>query len=134
MTDNLIAFIEARLADDETAARNAGGEVWDFTGVNCEVRTRERKGYGEFGRVVAYCRHGNPVQEDLALAIHIAQYDPDRALRKIAARRAVLNAYRTERERGFGGSGYTEGLEFALRHAAAVWDDHSDYREEWRPE
>lgn len=25
MTDNLIVFIEARLADDETAARNAGG-------------------------------------------------------------------------------------------------------------
>lgn len=135
MTDELTAFIEARLEDDETAAQNAGGEVWDFTGVNCEVRVREGgKCYGEFGRVVAYCRHGNPLTEDLALALHVAQHDPARALREAAAKRALVDAYQTERERGFGGSGFTEGLELALRHAAAAWGDHPDYREEWRPQ
>jgi hypothetical protein len=67
-------------------------------------------------------------------AQHIARHDPARVLREVAAKRAVLDAYRAERDGGFGGSGFTEGLEFTLRHAAVAWDDHPGYREEWRPQ
>lgn len=59
--------------------------------------------------------------------------DEDRVRREVAAKRAILAAWQTEQDHGFPGSGFTEGLEFALQCIAATWSDHADYRQEWRP-
>lgn len=124
--DDLIAFIVARLDDDELGARNAGGETWDFTGVNCEVRVREHKGYGEFGRVAAYCRHGS-AEEDLALAIHVAEHDPARVLRRVEWTRHMLNTISALAE------GQPSFAHCLLSELGAEWSDHPDYRQEWKP-
>jgi hypothetical protein len=58
----------------------------------------------------------------------------DRVRREVAAKRAILAAWQTEMDRGFPGSGFTEGLEFALRHLAAVYSDHDQYEPGWAPE
>lgn len=135
--DELIAFITARLDDDELAARNAGGEAWDFTGSLCEVRVREAD--GALGRIIAYCRHGNPLPDDLALAIHIGNSDPVRVLREVEAKREIVRQYCESRELLSERETYdlvrsaVGALRFAVVQLAAVWSDHPDYRQEWKP-
>jgi hypothetical protein len=142
----LIAFLSARLDEDELAARNAGGETWDFTGPDCKVRVREPD--GDLGRIIAYCRHGEPLNEDLALAIHIGHNDPARTLREIEIeieiRRARLRRYleqpswhlpegvrdTDERQRA---QIVKDVLDGEVREDAAVYSDHPDYRQEWKP-
>ena len=58
-----------------------------------------------------------------------------RVLREVEAKRAVLNAYvctdgdsPRDRDRG-----RWDGLHATVRHLAAVYSDHPDYRQEWKP-
>lgn len=139
----LTEFLAARLDDKELAARNAGAERWDFTGVNCEVRVREPD--GDLGRIIAYCRHGNPVQDDLALAIHIAEHDPARALREVEAKRAIVDRH-SPHQPAFGdlacdwcSEDVDDRPQIAkerwpcpdIRSLAAIWSDHPDYDPAW---
>jgi hypothetical protein len=100
---------------------------------------------------------GAPGPEEAA---HIARYDPARVLREVEAKRAILGMHSPTRPHpefgftypaaarfcGYCGPGDNWQAEqepdhypFALwpcRHArlvVAVWDDHPDYRPEWKP-
>jgi hypothetical protein len=66
----------------------------------------------------------------LAIADHIARFDPARVLKEAAAKRALLDAYEAAREAG-STVGYREGLRHALRSLASAYAGHDDYREEW---
>lgn len=110
----LVEFLEARLAEDEAAARDAsgGGEEsgWHET--------------EEFG-VQADVRHGRaeyPIVGFTPASAHIARHDPARVLREVDAKRRILAEFRA-----------FEMSEGTVRALASVYADHPDYRKEWRP-
>ncbi|MGW6743767.1 DUF6221 family protein [Streptomyces sp. NPDC055025] len=120
MTDDLVAFIRARLNEDEEIARRAGDSFRQI---------------GETGVIVA--TEGDRAEECASanwagVAEHIVAQDPARVLREIDAKRKTLD----DCEGIIVGWHYEESKEFAhdvLRNAALPYVDHADYREEWRP-
>jgi Family of unknown function (DUF6221) len=113
----LVAFCNARLDEDEAAARAAASGPW-----------MPRRG------------------PNAARVEHIARHDPARVLREVAANRAILEYY-VEPPNGFrtgnaevissaeGGSGRAAGvltvIEAIVLDLAAVWSDHPDYDSAW---
>ena len=129
--DDLIAFLNARLDEDEARAQAAAGE-WDDESARYEW-------------------------EDLpdATFAHARWHDPARVLREVEAKRAILTLHAlqvTKREQ-YAYSSYTgepipdeydgqcedcgwfdpeQGACLTLRHLASVYGDHPDYREDWQ--
>jgi hypothetical protein len=101
--DDLIAFIKARLDEDEANGRHALA-LWPSTHFTIDP--------GSLVIVEFHRRH-----------------DPDRDLREIAAKRAIL-AMDDDSE----GYAYSVAVSRAIVHLAAAWSDHPDYRAEWAPD
>jgi hypothetical protein len=138
----LVAFLQARLSEDEQAARAATPGPW----------TVDAKEYPETiyapGNVdvVAGGRWGGEasVFNSTEDAVHIARHDPARVLREIAAKRRLLALYveheRMDRETFEAEGEHARSLVSlraayfdAVRFHAAVYCDHPDYDESWRP-
>ncbi len=78
-------------------------------------------------------------------ARHIARHDPARVLREVEAKRAILAAHPRveslftecgtchESEEGWAATVPVQWPCSTVRHVAAVWSDHPDYRAEWKP-
>ncbi len=116
---DLIAFVSARLGEDEAAARLAAreGGTWkqDHPGSGAAISS--------LGGTVVY-DEGSP---DEYQAAHIARHNPARALREVAFKQAILGQYRTA-------AGWSsDNWPLSLRLLAAIWSDHPDYRQEWAP-
>jgi len=153
--DDLVAFLRARLGEDERVARDAAdadsgawfmGDKWNVYRAEDEARYDEDY-RGEENRLVVY---GNvkPQSE------HIARHDPARVLAEVAAKRAIVWAHEPVLLNGsplgkffedtvvcrscepeYGApTGHVHWPCLTLRHLAAVHADHPDYREEWRPD
>ena len=144
MTDDLAAFIAARLDEDEAAAKAALRGPWSIA---------ENEVWGT--QIIT--SDGSPVMPvyvegvtsaALSTAAHIARHDPDRLLRRqVPAMRAIL----AEHQRGAvldftcrtctdqdvsdpsSGEQYIDWPCPTIRHLAAVWSDHPDYRDGWKP-
>jgi hypothetical protein len=58
---------------------------------------------------------------------HIIRHDPERVLREVELKRSLLAAT------DYGGAEMGDAHDAILRHLAAVYDDHPEYRSEWRP-
>ncbi|WP_435285218.1 DUF6221 family protein [Streptomyces bacillaris] len=122
MTDALVAFLRARLDDDEKVARAADPELSHV-----------------FTRIATF----DP--EMAADERHIMRQDPARTLRDVEAARAVLDLYEEagdRMDRAMKDSdtvAYQEArieqrtLRKVLLSEAAVHEAHPDYLEEWRP-
>lgn len=119
-------FIAARVAEDEAYAEESGGGEWGSSGdsVNTEQET-------------IYTLHH---------ADHVARHDPARALRQCAFARGVLTSWRAvvaarNSREGHATNAFTEGQDAAammwlgdvLQQMAAIWSDHPDYQESWKP-
>jgi Family of unknown function (DUF6221) len=124
--DDLIAFVRARLDEDEAAARAVEDNSepwpgqWEADG-NYALRTHN-------GWVLATA--GTPGGEFRpGVLAHIARHDPARALRDVAADRLILAVYVLQNE----DPGYLKGLKYAIACRAERFSDHPDYRPEWRP-
>ncbi|MFI6368910.1 DUF6221 family protein [Nocardia sp. NPDC050630] len=119
MTATIVEFIEARLAEDEAMATAAGTED----------------------------HPGGPTSWDAigpALLGHLGRHDPARVLRQCAALRAIIADHAPDHSDylctrcvgkrsdapGDPGGGFPCGTVLAI---AAIWAEHLDYREEWRP-
>lgn len=185
MTTDLIAFIEARLTEDELWAKAAStqpsyyvderpvpeaglhwtwavGESWEpypvdpleeFVGETAHdyaptLVTVEQWPSRYGGRMSQTKVLGNCEEVPSGVGGHIVRHDPARVLREVEAKRRLLG-------RIFGfeqsidaewGCGHTSeaiaagecpepSVHFiaALRDFAAVWSDHPDWREAWRP-
>lgn len=135
--DDLIAFIRARLDEDEQAARAAIDQArtnaeWHVSDIGDTVLM-----WPPEPEVAANLRaHGMHHEAQEAdgwqgeqilterLVPHIARHDPARVLAEVRAKRSIL-------------AEYTDGdCDIALPHVlaiAAIYADHPDYREEWRP-
>ncbi|GII86615.1 hypothetical protein Ssi03_46050 [Sphaerisporangium siamense] len=126
--DDLVAFLRARLDEDEQMARAAGG-AWQYVALP---------------DVISPAGHSLQLDDDRALvdvgfmeddalrpaeAQHIAHHDPARVLREVEAKRRLIEAHVDH-----------YGLVFdhfwpvpVLSLLALPYADHADYREEWRP-
>lgn len=144
---DLIAFLRARL--DEDAAVIEKPETWTAFDENEPTGTRRVDVDHSIERVVACTRAWR--------GAHIARHDPARVLREIDAKRRVIDTYavvsgrskdlsaRRDRlkDRGHDLLMSEMDLETAihqrdvlasvLRLLALPYDQHPDYREEWKP-
>ncbi|MEV0563687.1 DUF6221 family protein [Dactylosporangium sp. NPDC050588] len=104
MTNDLVAFIEARLAEDESIVSiiSAGGyaaQVWrvkpDQPGGWREIRAFDRTGFTDLSQ--AYDEVGEPVAVvpgSRNQHIHIARHDPARVIREVEAKRRRLERHK----------------------------------------
>lgn len=129
--DDLVAFLRARLAEDEAVARAVEDRSapWDGQWVADgpdALRTRN-------GHVLAYGHRTTdgrdlPIPLKPKLAAHWARHDPARVLREVEAKRRIVERYAWLREHGD-----TGGAAWVLPLLAAAYADHPDYRPEWAP-
>lgn len=161
--DNLIAFIKARLEEDEAAAKKAVPGPWRWADWTAMFGTLEQErntlehspGSPPFPAVAERDRETtrvlrledpleiDPDQE--ASAEHIARHDPARVLREVEAKRAIVAAHQP------GSSGGPCSVCIAdrrswqddwcpdpwpcetVRKLVSIWSDHPAYRAEWAP-
>jgi hypothetical protein len=150
VSDDLAAFLSARLDEDEAAAREgqpdpADPQTGEWTAYGHHPTLQDRRQDRDVQMVGAeteltgwmVCTVG---QFDRApfIAAHIARHDPARVLREVKAGRAILALHTGQHEcpgdEGYAWYGDDEAPWCpAVRHHAAVYDDHPDYRQEWKP-
>lgn len=121
ITSDLIAFIAARLDEDERAALAASPWPWSLNEEHDTVLAVD-------GEVVAeaFALSSNQLRKT---AEHIARHDPARVLREVKAKRATIESHRWH-----GPDGCEENQFCPLLTAmAAAYADHADYRAEWAP-
>jgi hypothetical protein len=128
--DELLAFVTARLSEEERDAREAGAEeVWQEDGATVI------RGHPTY-QVVDW------VYDDRAR--HIARQDPRATIARVAALRALVAPHERIEEYGEAmcrqcsypseTSGDLTGGYWpcdTLRHVAAIWGWHPDFREAW---
>ena len=139
---DLTDFISARLDEDEAAAKAASwdrpGDAWRVWG----VRTDDAwviDDDGQEGFVIPRIGGGADTE---GVARHVARHDPARALREVAAKRAIVAEHERDQSTMSPDMGddvlqariVTLGRTGSvLRHLASAWSDHPDYRAEWAP-
>ncbi|MBT2467870.1 hypothetical protein J7E97_08275 [Streptomyces sp. ISL-66] len=125
MPKDLINFLRARLEEDERLAHLATPGPWAVDG-----------GTVYAGHLV------NEIVDYSESADHIARQDPDRILGEVDAKHRLLTMYeeagRTRfqpptAERWMAAGVERAVLEDIFRAFAAVYANHPDYCEEWRP-
>lgn len=145
--DDLIAFLRARLDEDETAARAATWGPWvvgpTFGGENNRVYVQpDGPGIDTIGTCVIAGQVSN-VPQWRANAQHIARWDPERVLAEVEAKRALVDLAEATLADGAGNERDEQGVFFsnpiarrrmrdALRLLAQPHAEHPDYRPEWR--
>ncbi|MFD9047667.1 DUF6221 family protein [Streptomyces zaomyceticus] len=126
--DDLIAFLRARLDEDEQTARAVGFSrietaeyLWGSQYLLLQRDEGESKVTAEL---------------DAPLSQHIARHDPARVLAEVEAKRQIIKQherYAAERRRMMGGWDPQSDDSPILAALATVYADHPDYRDEWRP-
>ena len=124
--DDLVAFLTARLGEDEAAAKAASPGPWFQDGT--AIRSQPRL-YAPSAGPTLVVKHTWPQE-----AAHILLHDPARVLRDVEARRKILAVYE-EALRIQAGFRETSGeetarlaLEMAVRALAAVYPDYRKER------
>lgn len=131
MTDELVAFLRARLDEDEQAARDATPPQDPLSAApghwNVHLESKDdgwavEDASGLWAAVTGYPR---------GKAAHIARHDPARVLRDVEAKRRILNMELP----GYYDNPYANGWDDAhgdvLYLLALPYADHPDYRQEW---
>lgn len=168
MTDEMVAFIRKQLDADAAEAERLGGEEWAW----CFSMPSDGEPHGRISVITeSYCvfeqatrRMSHPDNPIAVLPkddadkygdrmLHITRHDPERVLREVAAKRAIINDYAetcrirdeaAERIRAAGDNpdsadldewarAHTEAgiLLNPISHLAAVYADRDGYKEEW---
>ena len=130
MTADLVAFLRARLDEDEHVARSVEdrGAPWDGQWVaDGDDAARTFNGH------VLFYGHNGPLKA--GLVEHVTRHDPARVVREVEAKRRLLyqfehrgNSVRAVVTPPTGGV-----WDDLLRLLALSYADHPDYRQEWRP-
>jgi hypothetical protein len=123
VNDDLIAFLYARLDEDEAAAR-----AW-LPRVRLEGSS-------------SWCDEVDESDLGPYSIEHARLHDPARVLREVEAGRAMVEKYERGRrlwnpdtKNWFSPAAAMFGsdMEWLIRTLAAAWSDHPDYRPEWKP-
>ncbi|MHA4848545.1 DUF6221 family protein [Rhodococcus sp. MSC1_016] len=132
---NITDFIEARLREDESIARQAlhpdakEPGVWMTEHHNSQYNDEPDRCHIAEDRKGHYWDVANEVY--IPNAEHMARHDPARVLREVNAKRTTLTLL--EHWPSWAVPGYDGNLpvRIALRHMAAVYADHPDYDPTW---
>ncbi|MGW1071534.1 DUF6221 family protein [Streptomyces sp. NPDC002537] len=141
MTTDLLAFLRARLDEDEQTARETAWSLNTMRHNGWEARPGDGLGDDYEWEVWANSRFRMCGGLQGADARHIARHDPARVLADIAGRRAILDLYEEPEASGalpdsanrFTGSVQRHVIGEVLPHLALPYAGHPDYREEWLP-
>ena len=136
----LTEFLTARLDEDEATAHYAGPHIvaWlTFRGSAGEM-LYTTVAAGDEGDERVWAADGNELPEPASVRV---VYDPARALRDVAAKRAIFAEHERLRSiaRSFApddgpmSTGRVQAMRTALSILAAVYSDHPDYDPEWKP-
>lgn len=113
MSGDMVAFLAARLDEDEAViVRNCGDR-------GLALGWPDYATYTDSAEYSAACDY-------------IAQFDPERELREVGAKRMILNSL-TRRIGRLGAPWDETWFGEILRPMAAAYSDHPDYRREWAP-
>ena len=135
---DLSAFLEARISEDEASAKAAAsvaGPHWRHDTGWSEADHPYSQVRSPGGAIVADALRG---PDDEEIGPFLARHDPARVLREVAAMRQIaahMTAPRTTASLDgliVNGRFRTTG-DHALRLLAAIWRDHPDYQEGWKP-
>ena len=137
MTDDLVAFLRARLDEDEQAARAASPGPWRVDSETYAEKISDAKD----ADVVAGGRWGGEasVFESTEDALHIARHDPTRVLAEVDAKRRIIDQF-TMIELPDQSNGDTAAVGAYAKMAAVLrlltlpHAAHNDYRPEWAPD
>ncbi|WP_335979465.1 DUF6221 family protein [Streptomyces sp. CA2R106] len=118
MIEELTAFVRARMAEDLACAWGgaADGGRWTADGPRLVVGS------------------GAAFEMGAPAAGHAAHHDPDRVVRAVAAKQAILDRCERHLERTAPGPGARDGelvVAQILVALAAEWAAHPDYRTQW---
>jgi hypothetical protein len=121
---DLIAFLRARLDEDEAAARAAGAGTWNIDdGMCCVVDPEE-------GQIAAGEHHGSIRTRHVE---HMARWDPARVLAEVAAKRAVLELHDDPSGLHVCEDQLADASECrTLRAVAQPYASHPDFDPTWR--
>lgn len=143
MSKDLIAFLKARLDEDEQEALAASPGPWKANAEQDEVLAVD-----DIEVAVGFALSGNQLR---ATVRHIVRHDPERVLRDVEAKRRIVARHAGPHVCGEPAEEYEQweivmidgepGQEQVmyvrpcgdLRDLAARYADHEGYREEWRP-
>lgn len=157
--DDLVAFLRARLDEDEATAQAAadfGGGIhgfdWSVSGSHADdggtywrvAATARASGHEQFVEIVGPGVSGGGAHTE-QVAHHVVRHDPARVLREVKAKRQLLALYeehkRLDRETFEAEGQHARSLSSlraayfdAVRFHAAVYAAHPDYRPDWAPE
>jgi Family of unknown function (DUF6221) len=150
MASDLVAFLSARLDEDEAAARTAGsvaGPDWQYE-QNSDIDPAATWLIGKAGGLLGVTMR----TDDEEIAPFIVRHDPVRVLREVEAGRRLLTAYgdalgwlddyqsddcgwdiTPEEKRTWADwyRGAVEALQAAVALRATVYRDHPDYDPAW---
>lgn len=140
MTDQLVAFLKARLDEDAETARHAHRRSvgrWHSGSHPDYAEEYESSGKGvvdDNDETVVY-DEGSPNQWQ---SEHIARHDPERVLAEVEAKRQIVSNLSKVIEEGetYKGPDYYEGVdacELTLKLLALPYAAHPSYDEAWRP-
>lgn len=138
-TDGLVAFLLARIAEDEAGARKATGEHWRWVDPGGDVKqalvTDGWNPQADWTVLPVAQGDAYPLRTD---ATHIARWDPARVLAESAAKRRIVAQHPY--------AGLLSAPEACgrcatnppaacptLRLLALPFADHPDYQQEWKP-
>lgn len=129
MSSELVAFLTARLDEDERAAKMIQDMYGSFANrwlLDDDYNVVAMDG-GEIARV--------PLA---TYAEHIAHHDPDRALADVDAKQRIVSQFVKDRNAltakypsGDYPAGWASALEATLRILATAYRSHPDYPEDW---
>ena len=132
--EDLVTFLNARLDEDEAAAKAATVGPWEFEGddpTDDEIYSVHDGIADLVGVAVAFTR-----DRQVANGQHMARHDPARTLREVEAKRAIIaEAGRIAQSASMypnqGNAAALIAMQTVLKILAAEDRDHPDYRQEW---
>lgn len=147
MIEDVVAFLRARLDEDEQAARAATPGPWVWRHEHGEPWQAEPDGWLDYsGEYLAAAEDRatlfGPGMTPHADAVHIERHHPARVLARVKAGRCLFDMYDEAVRASQGPNAVTRAgggpvlfvLDEVFRRLALEYADHPDYRPEWRPQ
>jgi uncharacterized protein DUF6221 len=135
MSEDLVAFLNARLDEDERIALAATPGPWHAQEDAVFAGSHRPPGYSR-GIAITRASYTGSILDHSANATHIAYHDPASVLREVATKRAIIGSYQAlaaSEDTSRWHEGELFAMEAVVRWMAAIWSDHPNYRQEWKP-